>query len=240
MRQNRVNLVLLIIIPPILLFFCALVMIWIPLPRPFPAALSIGRNQLAAILTGILSMLYVVGITVYFIGMLRQPTHVVDNAFAPLGFTARNYMIFGRRYRGQLRGYEVEANFIPPARLRLYHADLKIYVHVSTGTRMTMGQKKPIVHCPGCSPITPRDSDLLSLQIFAQNAAWADKLLSNPQAKTALLNLLVNPARFEFPELYIEENRLWFSIHPKQITAPRIQRWVEDLSTLAQIIETQP
>jgi len=59
----RSRILLLILVPPILLFLCALLFLWVPLPHPFPLALSTERNQMAAFEVGIMGMGYLIGLS---------------------------------------------------------------------------------------------------------------------------------------------------------------------------------
>ena len=57
MQKGR-RILLLILVPPVLLFGFALILMWLPLPQPFPAPLSHGRNLVVAVATGILGIGY--------------------------------------------------------------------------------------------------------------------------------------------------------------------------------------
>ena len=62
----------LILVPPVLLFGCALLMMSLPLPQPFPPPLSDGRNQMAAVITGILGVGYVFGLALYLVSSVLR------------------------------------------------------------------------------------------------------------------------------------------------------------------------
>ncbi len=65
-----VRLLLLLIVPPILIFLCALAMLAVPLPDFFPPPWSQGHNKLSAILVGGVGGLgYLVSLILYY----REP-----------------------------------------------------------------------------------------------------------------------------------------------------------------------
>ena len=92
--------VLLILVPAILLLAVALLSLWLPLPGPFPAPLSRGRNLMAAVVTGVLGVGYVVGLAVYVISSVRQAGRALDPALTARGLASSSYLGAGRRYHG--------------------------------------------------------------------------------------------------------------------------------------------
>ena len=96
----------------VLLFFCALILMWMPLPKPFPPALSKGRNLMSAIIVGCLGMADVIALTVYVVLLSLRPGRMLDPVLLPAGFTSQNYMLFGRRYTGLYRGRSFEVQYL--------------------------------------------------------------------------------------------------------------------------------
>jgi len=94
------QIVLLILVPPILLFGFALILMWLPLPQPFPSPLSQGRNVVAAMTTGILGIGYTVALMAYVLSSIRQAGQAWDAVFTRRGLASQSYLGFGRQYHG--------------------------------------------------------------------------------------------------------------------------------------------
>ena len=95
------KIVMLLFASIILLFFCALILMWMPMPKPFPPPLSKGRNLMAAITVGVLGMADVIALAIYVISLPLQAGRALDPILTPAGFGAQRYIVFGRRYKGR-------------------------------------------------------------------------------------------------------------------------------------------
>jgi hypothetical protein len=107
-----VRVLLLIVVPVVLLLACALIVLWIPLPGPFPPPFSDGRNRLAAV-TGILGIGAIVGLADYVVSPFRRAGRGLDPTLKARGLVSERYLAFGRRYRGTVDGRDVEVTVLP-------------------------------------------------------------------------------------------------------------------------------
>ena len=233
------NILLLILVPVVLLFACALGMMWVPLPRFFPLPLSQGRNLMAAITTGVLGIGYVTALTGYVISMFLQAGRVLDGVCASLGLTPQSYLIFGRRYHGSIRGRQVDTDFLPPRGFS--PGIINIYVRADLGARIAIGQRKPLLDCRGCPRLSLDEPGLGDLQILAQEEMKARRLLADPMVRAALGRLMAGQESpglgGTFRELYVQPDTIWFRSHPRQVTEARFRQCLDDLLSLAEAAE---
>jgi hypothetical protein len=230
-----VRIILLILLPPIILFVFALAMIVTPLPHPFPEAQSPERNRMAAITTGVLGAAYLVGLTVYAVSWFLQAGQALDSSLVPLGLTSEGYMGFGRQYRGEIKGRQVDVTYQPAQMIK--PALLNIYVSTNAGTQAALGPGKPLLDCRDCPKVAVETPGLSQLHVAAQDEAWMRGLLADPANAAAASRLLGNQETLGLRELYIQPDRIWLRAHPKQVTEDQFQHWLDDLLTLAEAVE---
>lgn len=226
--------VLLILIPPIILFVLALAMILMPLPRPFPEAKSSARNLVAAITTGVLGMLYLIGLTIYTITLFLQGGRL-DAALTPLGLVTGSYMGFGRQYYGEIDGRRIEITYQPPQAIR--SALLNITVDADIGTRAAVVTKRPLLDCADCPAVDVGMSELDQFLIVAEDETWMQHLLAKPMNAATLSHLLDNQETSGTRELYFQPGRVWLRAHPQQLTEAQLHQWLDDLLALAKATE---
>jgi hypothetical protein len=226
-----VRFVTLILIPPVILFILALAMILVPLPHSFPEAKSLERTRVAAITTGVLGALYLIGLTVYTVSWFLQAGQALDPALIPLGLTAEGYMGFGRRYHGELDGRQVEITYQPPQTIR--PALLNITVDADVGARAAMAPQRPLLDCVDCPPVDVEGTALSQLLVVAEDEAWIWHLLAEPANAAALSRLLVDQETSGTWELYFQPERVWLRAHPRQLTGAHLRQLLDDLLSLA-------
>jgi hypothetical protein len=223
------------LIIPVLLLVCALSMIWIPLPRPFPPPASQGRNLVAAIVTGALGLLCVLGLVVYLISSFSQAARALDPILVPSGLSSQRYLLFGRQYHGSMQGRQVTVYYVRGQATR--PALLNVYVHAVSGTRAAIGQGKPLLDCTDCPPFTSDQPALEDLKIYAEDSTWMEGLLADPVNRAALSRLLGRQDSRTFRELYVQPERLWFRCHPWEVDETQARGWFDDLLALAEASE---
>jgi hypothetical protein len=234
--QKNMRIVLLILVPPILLFGFALVMMRLPLPQPFPPSLSGGRNRMVAVMTGVLGLGYIVGLAVYLISSFLQAGRVLDPAFTSRGLTSESYMAWGRQYQGLVQGRQVTVQFTPPQGLQ--PALLNMYVTANLDERMAVGEQRPLLDCRDCQRIDVNELGLSHLQVFAEEAAWARALLAESENRATLNRLLSSQKEHGLREVYIQPGRIWLRARPSSsVTESRGGEWLDDLLALAEAAE---
>jgi hypothetical protein len=227
------RIVWMIFVPVVLLFCFALIVIWVPLPHPFPPALSQTRNLWAAIMTGILGIGYLGGLTVYLISGLLRAGQVLDPVCLPYGLIASNYGLIGRQYDGQIEGRQVQIRYTPARQQR---ALFEVYLDAQTGTRAAMGSHRPLLDCRDCARVQHEP-----LHIYAEAPGWAAQFLSSSTVETTISHLLVDPGSAAAGELYIQPERIWFRAYvPAGDTSALLDAWLQDLLSLAGEVERPP
>jgi hypothetical protein len=228
----------LLFLPIVLVFICALILLWLPLPKPFPPALSQGRNLFAAISVGILGVGYMIGLTVYLVALPIQAARELDPVFVPAGFASRSYMLFGRKYAGTYRERAFDVFYFPPQRGK--PASLNVYLDVATGMRMALGQQRPLLDCRRCAAVFSNEPELAGLEMFAENESRARDLIADLDARLSLKRLLRVPADLGSREVYVQPERVWFRAYPNQLSGEQIWQWLNDLIVIASTAQSEP
>ena len=220
-----------LVVIPVLLFLCALTMIRLPLPQPFPPALSRGRNLMAAIVTGVLGLGYILGLALYVVSGFLRAGRVLDPVLISMGLSSQNYLLFGRQYHGEIEGRKVDIFFVPSQ--LIWPTQLNIYVEADLGTRVAIGQQRPLLDCRDCVQLDVGEAGLSGLHVVAQEEERADRLLSNSAAREALTRLLDEQEVYGLREVYLQPERIWLRAHPRGMGEGQFRQWVDDLLALA-------
>lgn len=230
------KMILLILIAAILLFGLALLLLWLPLPPPFPAALSQGRNLMAAVVTGVLGFGYLVGLAFYLFSSFRQASRILDPALASRGLAAQNHMGFGRQYHGFVDGRQVEVIYMPARGLQ--HALLNVSVSAEINGRMAVGERRPLMDCGDCAQVNVEEAELAGLQIYGEDGPWVRRLLAEPANRILVGRVLSDQKRGGLRELYLQRGRIWLRARPSSWAAEEhILLWLDDLLALADATE---
>ena len=229
------RIILLILVPPILLFLCALVTMWIPLPQPFPPAQSGARTRVVAILTGILGLGYLAYLGVYVVGTFLRAGRQLDPLLTTSGLVPSDYMAFGRRYSGSIDGREVELLYIPSRWMG--PAQLDIHVQAELGTGVAIGRDRPLLDCEGRARLNLDDPELGHLQVYAEEDASAQAILGDSASRAALRRLMDDPAVLQHGQVYLQPERVWLRVRPWRMSEGQVQQWLRDSLALAEASE---
>jgi hypothetical protein len=226
------RLLLLILIPPLILFALALLL----LRLPWPAALRPHQNLVVAIAMGVLGLVYVAAVAWYVIDIFVVNSRVLDPAFTALGFSARPHLPFQRRYQGQFQGRAVQATYAPPSRYG--PAVLYLYIPTSLTTRLAAGTGGGLrLDCPGCQPCELAAA-LATWQVQALDPPWATVLLNDSAVRQALPRLLGRPGETIQGELYLQPGTSWLRLHaPQSLPAEQVSLWLNDLLGIVRAAE---
>lgn len=223
---------LILLVPLVLIFLCAIAMLAIPLPRPLPEPFSRGRNLVAAIGTGGLGLLYVGGLAVYLVTGVLGSGRSLDPAFAAAGFTSQSYMLTGREYRGMVRGRPAVVRYIPPYRAQAAVVDMTI--RGSSPVRWAAGAQRPLLDCRDCAPMTVDAPALAGLQVYAADEAAVRPLLADVEVQAVLSRLLIETRAWGATELYVQPEQVWLRAHLRPAPDDRLLAWLDDLARLAE------
>jgi hypothetical protein len=225
-----------IVVPVALIFGCALVLMWLPLPQPFSPALSDGRNRLAAVVTGILAGGYLIALAIWVVTSILGAGRILEPVLTAAGLASESYGLFGQRYRGAIQGRELEVTFLPAQGVA--PAKLDVYVAADMGTRLAIGPSRPLLDCRDCPRLDLDGSGLDHFEVYAQDDTYARALLADAGSGDALRGLLDNQGRFGLCEVYVQPDRIWLRARPRALTAERFENWMADLLALAEVGET--
>jgi hypothetical protein len=227
---------ILLLIPPLLIAGIALLLTFLPLPAPFPNPGSQARNLPAAILTGILGLVWVISLTIFSLVSLFSSGRLLESLFSSMGFTSVASMGLGRQYLGCVDGRSVEAQFIPGRSLQ--NNLLNIRIAANNDQRMTVGWNKPILDCGDCGKVDVLPYNLEDLQIHAQDPAWAQSILARTSFQTSIKSLMEAADGLGMREIYIQPGRIWLHARPSaNLTASHVRLWLQELQDLSRAIE---
>ena len=226
------KIVLLLLVLFVLLLGCALGVMWVPLPRPFPPAGSSERILIAAVTTGLLGVVYLIALVVYLISSLSNTSRSLDPLFTSLGLASQGYMASGRQYHGALEGRPVDLYWTPAHSLR--HALLDAYVDADLDVRVAVAAKRPLLDCADCPAVDVTAPGLGHLRVYTRDEAWARRLYADP-ASVALLGRLVGEAGAR--ELYLQPGRVWLRLRPQRVTEAQLRQRLDDLLAFAEAVE---
>ena len=231
----KLRILLLILVPPVLFLLCALAILWIPLPQPFPPPFSGERNRISAITTGILGAMYVVGLAAYVITSVLRAGRILDPVLVPAGLASKSYLVFGRQYHGMIQSREVRVYFVPPQGIS--PAQLTVHVFASPGTRMSIGQKRSLLNGTDCTQLNAKELGLGHLQVYARDEESARTLLADPATRAALRRLVDDQEAPGSREVYLQPKSVWMRARPRRITEGQLRQWLDDLLVLAEASE---
>ncbi len=188
----------------LVLFAAALMLIFLPLPRPFPPAMSSERNLLSAIIVGVLGMIFLVWYTIGAVGGITKARNTLDPIFCELGFTKSIYLLVGRSYLGEVDGYKISANVFPPYRVEPGKAE--IIIHSGFDTEMAIMKGKPLIYCRNCRQI---DEDFgFGANVYSEKEIVARKLLDSSKVREAISSMFAE----DFKLLEMDFTPSFFSI----------------------------
>jgi len=197
----------------------------------------------AIVLTGLITLS---GVIVWVIASNRRFYRQLDQAFNPLGLTGSRYLTSGRQYQGTYRGRQVTAYYHVSGGQHLRTPDLQIYVSGQFGTRLGIGAENALTKLGetvlGAHPIRVDDPTYAGLVINPLDEVWALRLLNDPQASDAVLQLLgKEPPGVRSLIFGPESIRLQLRHFALDILTPEsVSQWMSDLYTLADAGEHLP
>jgi len=228
-------LIILLLFPPVLLFGLALGLMWVPLPQPFPDPLTADRNLMAAVITGILGLGYLVGMVFYVVARFRKASRRIDFVFAGKGLTPEPYMLFGRRYIGFLYEIPVDVDFIPARGVQ--RSLLNIYLNVNNDVRLAIGTGKALLDCRDCPQIAVEYPELKDLRIFSNDGTWLHNLLKTSLVRTHLSIIMKDQFVKGLREVYFMPGKIWLRALPtSRVMEDDINEWFGSLIMLARIV----
>jgi hypothetical protein len=187
---------------------------------------------MAAILTGTLGAGYLIGLAVYVIASFLRASRALDPVLTSAGLVSGSYLAFGRRYRGVIRGREVEVTFLPSQGVSA--AQLNVYVSASLGTRVAIARGKPLLDCGDCPRVNLDEALLGSLEMYSRDGEYARRLLADTKVRSALQRLLDDGGVVGSREMYLQPERAWLRARPRGLTEGLLRQWLDDLTALAE------
>lgn len=191
---------------------------------------------------GLLLLLFLMvgGTLVWSAYMIRRRATQLDAVFNPLGLTGKAYLWYGRQYHSTLIGRQMDVYFYRGPSLDIYIAS-PLNTHLGIRLKGRLSQMASSLY--NRPELVSNDPDLVHLGIYPLDEPWTRELLSDAQAKAAILRLMSVETEFELRNLLFQPEAIQFQIHRinlKGITAENLRIWVNDLLVLVKIAESLP
>ena len=226
------RLLLVILGPPVLLLALALLAMWLPLPEPFPAAFGSARTRFAAIVTGILGVVYLIGLTLLVVSWLVGASRSLDDALLPMGLAPKIHLLLGRKYQGVIQGRPLRVAFTPSVALQL--ALLNVHVATKSDRRMAIGRTRPLMDCRKCPRVPTTPIELAGLHVYAEDIDWASEFLADARNRQLVADLISLRGISGKAELYFQPGEVWLRARLGAGGAQAcIEQWIVELVALA-------
>ena len=175
--------------------------------------------------------------------VLRRRANQYDALFTPLGLEGKMYMLSGRQYQGTVGGRQVD--------VRLYRGPaLDMRVDTTAQARISIANSDTVsltlARTFGREPLELSDPDLDGIAVFAHDEVWAISLLTNPEVKALLPQMILGESSFLMRQIHLEPGKLRLFLYRNKglfkftITPEQAEMWLNGLLSLARIAETLP
>jgi len=208
----------------ILLFTAALLLIFLPLPKPFPPAMSSQRNLLSAIAIGVLGMIFLIWFTFGLLEDVRRRRNLLDPAFDELGFEKSSFLLTGRKYFGTVKDNIVEATY--HQQYRVEPAKLDIVIRSEFPLEFAISKKRPLLYlrdCPLAKIVLPKDD----IQIFSKSDEKVRKLMFDYRLWDSINSLF--EWNFNLMELYVTSTFMFIHIRGYDLSPSQVSQIIEDV-----------
>jgi hypothetical protein len=189
------------------------------------------RDLMAAIVTGVLGLAYLVGVTVFVITAFLRTGRALDGDLIETGLSARRYFGVGRQFHGVLEDREVRVLFMPS--YGITPALFDAFVSADLGTRIAMARVRPLLDCRDCAQLQIEDSELDHLRVYAQDEALAQRLVADLVCREAIIRLTDDEGMGATLAVYLQPERIWLRARPRRIAEGQVQQMLDDLLLLA-------
>ncbi|HCC79730.1 MAG: hypothetical protein A2X25_09160 [Chloroflexi bacterium GWB2_49_20] len=234
--SKNMLIVFILLFTPILILGIALLLTLVPLPPPLPMAGSHARNLLAAILTGILGLVWATSLVIYLVASFLMAGRAFESTFTSRGLTAGSYLGLGRQYQGSIDGRQVEAQYSPGRMIQ--NGLLNIHIQTDTNLRMAVGVNRPLLDCITCQQVEGSSYGLDDINVYAEDIPWAQNLLAESPNVELIRRLMDKSEKLGMREIYMQPGRIWLHARPSaQFDANYAQIWLQLLLDLSRAIE---
>jgi len=231
--------ILLLVLPVLVLFGLALALMWAPLPRAFPPALSPARNLMAAITVGVLGMVTLAGVAVATVGQVLRASRSLDEVLAAHCLAPANGLLLGRVYEGRLQGRHVRASWVPGYGVR--PGQLLVNVDADLGLSAAIADHRPLRPSVDAVQVEMVLADNWApvVLVEAGHAARLTDLLADPAVASALFQLLATSEPGGVREISLGSDGIHFRARPRAgVAGQQIERWLAAISILAEWTES--
>ncbi len=222
-----VRLVVPLLLLPVVLLGCAWVTMSAGLPDPLPA-----------VITGVVALLYLIGIAAFAIRHVLRAGRVLDTTFssAGLGYSGRKGVACC--YRGEMNGRSATAGLTLAFVFQPWRLEVTVGAELG-GTRIALGSMRPLLDCRGAPRLDCGEPAFADVHIHAEDADAARRLLARPEVIDVLRPLIEEWSQVNSWELYVQPEQVWLRLRTYRLNEAATGRWLDGLRSLAGVCEEE-
>jgi len=223
-------LALLLLIPIIIILIAVLINI-----IPLPYFLDDSRQLIAAVLAGIVSFIYLVGITIYIINSFRRLGRVFDKIAEDIGLRKQDFRYFGKRYKGILQDRDLVIEYFPPRFIQ--GALLNIYLSCSQKIPAVISKKAPILESrAGKDPAYELE---YGFHVFSPDRKDISKIFSDSTFLNAVNKILQRGNRRHTLQVFFRNNEIYLRSRLAHLGPEDLKIFINSLEVMAGIMENK-
>ena len=220
-----VRLVIPLLLLPVVLLGCAWLTMSMDLPGPLPA-----------VITGVVALLYLIGIAAFCVRHVLRAGRVLEETFASAGLVYSGREGVACRYRGSMVGREATARVTLAYLFQPWRIEVTVKADPG-GTRVALGSTRPLLDCRGAARLALGGPVFADVHIHAEDEDSARNQLARPDVLEALRPMLEEWGRVNSWELYVQPQQLWLRIRSYRLDEAATGRWLSGMRRLAEVFE---
>lgn len=220
-----VRLVVPLLLLPFVLLGCAWVTMSAGIADPWPA-----------VITGIVALLYLIGIAVFAVRHVLRAGQVLEGTFGSAGLAFSGRKGVACCYRGMMSGRAASAELTLAFVFQPWRMEVTIDAELGE-TRIALGSTRPLLDCRGVPRLEMGEPGLDGVHIHAGDEGAARQLLSSPVLLEVLRPLVAEWDEVNSWELYIQPQQLWLRIRTYRLDEAAAGRWLAGMEALAGVCE---
>jgi len=200
---------------------------------PFPLHMEDSRDLIAAVLSGVSSMIYLAAISSYIIYSFRRSGRIFNSFMEDAGLKRQGFRYFGSQYKGTRKNREVIVEYFPPRAIQ--GALLNIYLTGKIKIWAVVSKRAPIV-----SEKVSRDP-LMDLEFGFHLYTGQDDnigdIFKGRRFSRALGEITCLGRGFHTLQVYFRKDGIYLRSRSADLSACDLEVFLDSLEVMAGILE---
>lgn len=223
------RIILLILAIPFIIILIAVFVYTVPLPL----YMEDSRDLMAAVLSGVFSMIYLAAISSHSIYSFRRSGRIFDSFMEDAGLKRQGFRYFGRQYKGTLKNRDIIIEYFPPRAVQ--GALLNIYLTGKIKILAVVSKRAPLI-----SEKVSRDpiEDLeFGFHLYAGQDNNIGYIFKGRRFSRALGEITGRGRGFHTLQLYFRKDGIYFRSRSAGLSAADLEVFLDSLEVMAGILE---